>query len=203
MCHIVHIFFTLIISCTDGELTYFILPQYNYFYGQHITEGVEEFYQIQNSTPWHSVQYPVEVYTFKHLRIRESDGEEIGRILDTTLHPIQTLITQAENLSKEQRCAFNDVALLEADGENHQYMELNIDNIDSIEELSHFKPCPKCRKKIQQDNSSLIAKCDHCGSTFRSSSCEIVTLVKFLSGISKEAVTKPKNLVALRCSKMY
>ena len=27
MSHIVHIFFTLIISCTDGELTYFILPQ--------------------------------------------------------------------------------------------------------------------------------------------------------------------------------
>ena len=50
MSHIVHIF-TLTISCTDGELTYFILPQYNSFYGQHITEGVEEFYQIQNSTP--------------------------------------------------------------------------------------------------------------------------------------------------------
>ena len=140
----------------------------------------------------------MEVYTFKHLRIRESDGEENGQILDTTLHPIQTVITQAENLSEEQRCAFNDVALLEADGDG-----TNIENIDSIEELSHFKQCPKCQKKIQQDNSSLIAKCDHCGSTFRSSSCEIVTLVKFLSGISKEAVTKPKNLVALRYSKMY
>ena len=59
-------------------------------------------------------------------------------------------------------------------------MELNIDNFDSIEELSHSKQCPKCQKKIQQDNSSLITKCDHCGSTFRNSSCEIVTLVKFL-----------------------
>ena len=83
-----------------------------------------------------------EVYTFKHLRIRENDGEENGRILNTTLHPIQTVITQAENLSEEQRCAFNDIALLEADGENHQYMELNIDDIDSIKELSHFKQCP-------------------------------------------------------------
>ena len=91
-----------------------------------------------------------EVYTLKHLRtrmIRESDGEEKGRILNTTLHPIQTVITQAENLSGERRCAFNDVALLEADGENHQYMEPNIDNIDSIEELSHFKQCSKCQKK--------------------------------------------------------
>ena len=88
-----------------------------------------------------------EVYTFKHLRIRENDGEENGRILNTTLHPIQTVITQAENLSGERRCAFNDVALLEADGENHQYMEPNIDNIDSIEELSHFKQCSKCQKK--------------------------------------------------------
>ena len=52
-------------------------------------------------------------------------------------------------------------------------MELNI-------ELSHFKQCPNCWKKIQQDNSSLITKCDHCGGTFRSASCEIVTLVKFL-----------------------
>ena len=59
-------------------------------------------------------------------------------------------------------------------------MELNIDNIDFIEELSRFKKCPKCQKKIQQDNLSLITKYDHCGSTFRSSSCEIVTLVKFL-----------------------
>ena len=121
-----------------------------------------------------------EVYTFKHLRIRESDGEENGRILNTTLHPIQTVITQAENLSEERRCAFTDVALLEANGENHQYMELNIDNIDSTEELSHFKQCPKCRKKIQQDNSSLITKCDHWGSTFRSSFSDIVTSVKFL-----------------------
>ena len=121
-----------------------------------------------------------EVYTFKHLRIRENDGEGNGRILNTTLHPIQTVITQAENLSEEQRCAFNYVALLEADSEDHQYMELNIDNFDSIEELSHSKQCPKCQKKIQQDNSSLITKCDHCGSTFRNSSCEIVTLVKFL-----------------------
>ena len=89
-----------------------------------------------------------EVYTFKHLRIRENDGEGNGRILNTTLHPIQTVITQAENLSGERRCAFNDVALPEADGENHQYMEPNIDNIDSIEELSHFKQCSKCQKKF-------------------------------------------------------
>ena len=88
-----------------------------------------------------------EVYTFKHLRIRENDGEGNGRILNTTLHPIQTVITQAENLSGERRCAFNDVALLEADGENHQHMEPNIDNIDSIEELSHFKQRSKCKKK--------------------------------------------------------
>ena len=63
MNHTVHIFFTLIISCTNDELTYFILPQYNSFYGQHITEGVKEFYQIQNSTPWHSVQSLVEDHT--------------------------------------------------------------------------------------------------------------------------------------------
>ena len=106
-----------------------------------------------------------EVYTFKHLRIRESDGEEKGRILNTTLHPIQTVITQAENLSGERRCAFNDVALLEADGERN-FRILN--NALSV------------RKKIHQDNSSLITKCDHCGSTFSSSSCEIVTLAKFL-----------------------
>ena len=121
-----------------------------------------------------------EVYTFKHLRIRESDGEENGRVLNTTLHPIKTVITQAENLSEERTCAFNNVALLEAGGENRQYMELNIDNIDSIKELSHFTECPTCQKKIQLDNSSLITKWDHWGCTLRSSSCEIVTLVKFL-----------------------
>ena len=150
MCHIVHIFFALIISCTDGELTYFIFPQYNYFYGQHITEGVEEFYQIQNSTPWHSVQYPVEVYTFKHLRIRESDGEENGQILDTTLHPIQTVITQAENLSEEQRCAFNDVALLEADGENHQYMERTLRTSIPLRNFRILNNALSVRKKFSK-----------------------------------------------------
>ena len=59
-----------------------------------------------------------EVYTFKHLWIGESDSEESGRILNTTLHIIQTVKTQVENLSEEQRCTFNDIALLEADGEN-------------------------------------------------------------------------------------
>ena len=76
-----------------------------------------------------------EVYTFKHLWIGERDSEESRRILNTTLHLIQTVKTQVENLSKEQRCAFNDIALLEADGKNHQYMELNI---DPIEELLDF-----------------------------------------------------------------
>lgn len=89
-----------------------------------------------------------EVYTFKHLWIGESDSKESGRILDTTLHLIQTVKTQVENLSEEQRCTFNDIALLEPDGENHQYMELNIDNIDPIEERLDFKQCPKWQKKF-------------------------------------------------------
>ena len=167
-------------------------------------------------TPWEGYIDMVsvgEVFAFKHLRIRESDGEENGRILNTTLHPIQTVITQAENLSEERKCAFNDVALLIADGENHQYMELNIDNIDnidSINELSHFKQCPKCQKKIQQDNSSLITKCDHCSlfqNGLKNSDVSVVLSeaplaklshkLSFLSKLRKEAVTKLKCLAAI------
>ena len=66
------------------------------------------------------------------------------------LTPIQTVITQAENLSDERRCAFNDVALLEADGENHKYMEPNIDNIDSIEELRILNNALSVRKKFSK-----------------------------------------------------
>ena len=39
-----------------------------------------------------------EVYTFKHLRIRENDGEENGRILNTTLHPVLSFKTRESKI---------------------------------------------------------------------------------------------------------
>ena len=58
-----------------------------------------------------STWYPLEKFTHSNILEYGSDGEENERILNTTLHPIQTVITQAENLSEEQRCAINDVEI--------------------------------------------------------------------------------------------
>ena len=118
-----------------------------------------------------------EVYTFQNVRIRENSDEKNGRLINTTL---QTTIFKTDNLTLERRDAFDNIPLLEVDPKAPQCMQLNVKRIDSIEELSRFKQCRKCLKKIQQDDSSKITKCDHCGNIFRSSSCQVVTLVKFL-----------------------
>ena len=111
------------------------------------------------------------VYTLKDVRIKENDQEENGRILNTT--PDTVIIQNDDEL------LFRDVPLLE-NTKQSGYAQLQVDSIHSIEEFSHFKQCSNCLKKIKQDSSNVVIKCDHCGHTVRSSSCEVVTVVKFL-----------------------
>ena len=82
-------------------------------------------------------------------------------------------------IQNEDELLFRDVPLLEKTKQSG-YAQLQVDSIHSIEEFSHFKQCSNCFKKIKQDSSNIVIKYHHCGHTVRSSSCEVVTVVKFL-----------------------
>ena len=66
-------------------------------------------------------------------------------------------------------------------------LSLEVNHIYSIQELSRFKQCLHCQKKIQQVTASAIVKCDHCGHVLRNSVCKENLMVKFLVNKSEES----------------
>ena len=63
--------------------------------------------------------------------------------------------------------------------EEKSELNIKVDSIYSIEELSRFKQCLHCNKKIKQVTASTIVKCDHCGH-IRNSLYKEKLMVKFL-----------------------
>ena len=57
---------------------------------------------------------------------------------------------------------------------------VKVDSIDSVEELSRFKQCSHCSKKIIHDSCRSFVKCDHCSHVVRSSSCKVNVMAKFV-----------------------
>ena len=66
-------------------------------------------------------------------------------------------------------------------------LSLEVNYIYSIQELSRFKQCLHCQKKIQQVTTSAIVKCDHCGHVLRNSVCKENLMVKFLVNKREES----------------
>ena len=117
-----------------------------------------------------------EVYCFNQIRLRR-DKETV--VLNSTTDTVITkkLDSDLTNL------------VLESITPRDESMELSlkVDYIYSIQELSRFKQCLHCQKKIQQVTASAIVKCDHCGHVLRNSVCKENLMVKFLVKKSYES----------------
>ena len=109
-----------------------------------------------------------EVYSFKQLRLRR-DGQTT--VLNTT---VDTVIEKKLDSNLQQ------LVVEGATPEEESELNIKVDSIYSIEELSRFKQCLHCNKKIKQVTASTIVKCDHCGHVVRNSLCKENLMVKFL-----------------------
>lgn len=112
-----------------------------------------------------------DVYTFRNLRVRECN-EEKGWVLNTT---VDTLIEEngaaklanviVQNFAKEATA---------------KLAVMKVDSVHSIAELSRFKQCCYCSRKIKQDSCNFTVKCYQCSHIMRSKSCKVAVVVKFL-----------------------
>ena len=128
-----------------------------------------------------------EVYVFKSIRVRGEEAE--SKVLNTTM---ETVIEEKVD-SELKHLVVSEIPLPDSTSANST---LNVDLIHSVEELSRFKQCSHCSKKIIQDTCSLIVKCDHCGHVVRSSSCKVNVIVKFT--VEKSDVPKDSDDKFLR-----
>ena len=110
-----------------------------------------------------------EVYVFKNIRVRGEQAET--KVLNTT---VDTVIERTVD-SELQQLVVNDIPSHDTCANS----KLKVDLIHSVQELSCFKQCSHCSKKIIQDTCGSIVKCDHCGHVVRSSSCKVNVIVKF------------------------
>ena len=117
-----------------------------------------------------------EVYCFNQIRLRR-DKETV--VLNSTRDTVITkkLDSDLTNLVSESITPRDESIEL----------SLKVDYIYSIQELSRFKQCLHCQKKIQQVTASAIVKCDHCGHVLRNSVCKENLMVKFLVKKSYES----------------
>ena len=110
-----------------------------------------------------------EVYTFKQVRLRR-DGQTA--VLNTT---VDTVIEKRLDDNLKQ------LVVKSATPEEESELNIKVDSIYSIEELSRFKQCLHCNKKIKQVTASAVVNCDHCGHVVRNSFCkENLMVIKFL-----------------------
>ena len=109
-----------------------------------------------------------EVYSFKQVRLRRDDQTTV---LNTT---VDTVIDKKLDSNLQQ------LVVEGATPEEESELNIKVDSIYSIEELSRFKQCLHCNKKIKQVTASTIVKCDHCGHVVRNSLCKENLMVKFL-----------------------
>ena len=117
-----------------------------------------------------------EVYCFNQIRLRR-DKETV--VLNSTTDTVITkkLDSDLTNLVSENITPSDE----------SMELSLKVDYIYSIQELSRFKQCLHCQKKIQQVTASAIVKCDHCGHVLRNSVCKENLMVKFLVKKSDES----------------
>ena len=117
-----------------------------------------------------------EVYCFNQIRLRR-DKETV--VLNSTPHTVITkkLDSDLTNLVSENITPSDE----------SMELSLKVNYIYSIQELSRFKQCLHCQKKIQQVTASAIVKCDHCGHVLRNSVCKENLMVKFLVKKSDES----------------
>ena len=117
-----------------------------------------------------------EVYCFNQIRLRR-DKETV--VLNSTTDTVITkkLDSDLTNLVSENITPSDE----------SMELSLKVDYIYSIQELSRFKQCLHCQKKIQQVTASAIVKCDHCGHVLRNSVCKENLMVKFLVKKSYES----------------
>ena len=117
-----------------------------------------------------------EVYCFNQIRLRR-DKETV--VLNSTRDTVITkkLDSDLTNLVSESITPRDE----------SMELSLKVDYIYSIQELSRFKQCLHCQKKIQQVTASAIVKCDHCGHVLRNSVCKENLMVKFLVKKSYES----------------
>lgn len=109
-----------------------------------------------------------EVYSFKQVRLHR-DGQTA--VLNTT---VDTVIEKKLDPNLKQ------LVVEGATPEEESELNIKVDSIYSIEELSRFKQCLHCNKKIKQVTASAIVKCDRCGHVVRNSFCKENLMVKFL-----------------------
>ncbi|CAB4037678.1 Hypothetical predicted protein [Paramuricea clavata] len=106
-------------------------------------------------------------------QIRKCEKDE-GMILNTSM---DSVITPKKD---------DELARLEIANEEISNLittkSVAVDKIHSVEECSLFKQCPnaKCNKKIMQQTSSFMVKCDHCNGRFRSSDCRENIMINFI-----------------------
>ena len=109
-----------------------------------------------------------EVYSFNQLRLRR--GEETVVLHSNT----DTVITKKLDSNLTNLVTENITP-----SDESMELSLKVNSIYSIQELSRFKQCVHCQKKIQQVTASAIVQCDHCGHVLRNSVCKENLMVKF------------------------
>ena len=109
-----------------------------------------------------------EVYSFKQVRLRR-DGQTT--VLNTTVDTV---------IKKKLDANLKQLVVESATPQEESEPNIKVDSIYSIEELSRFKQCLHCNKKVKQVTASAVIKCDHCGQVVRNSSCKENLMAKFL-----------------------
>ena len=111
------------------------------------------------------------VYTFKQIRVREKDE---GKILNSN----KETIISATNDKQLEKIEVSQEQISRDNGKK----SVSVATIRSIEECLFYKQCAntKCNKKIIQESSAFMVKCDHCKHRFRSSECKQNVMVHFI-----------------------
>ena len=113
-------------------------------------------------------------YTFTQIRVREKNDELVlNTSKDTVILPNSDQKLLAIKIDKKTEETMTNPST----GNKSFLMPM----IHSIQDLAVFRQCAnnKCNKKILQETSAFMVKCDHCNSRFRSSQCKENTMVNF------------------------
>ena len=110
-----------------------------------------------------------QVYTFQQIRVREKDeGMVLTPVWTASLHQKSKLL--GLKIADEQICNFITTK------------SVSVNMVHSIEQCLFFKQCPNvnCNKKIMQQTSSFMVRCDHCNHRFRSLDCGQNIILNFV-----------------------
>ena len=57
-------------------------------------------------------------------------------------------------------------------------VEIKVDSLDSVEKVEAVLLCCNCSKRLIQATAGLLARCEHCGHTKRTSKCSKTVYAK-------------------------